>query len=401
MPTDLTYTQQDLHDYLMELHSNLRNASFERDGKRISAPFKFIVAEAADNAGQHGKEMLLRAKPGAFPGDRASAPGLGTDPALSEILTLYAYQLDGNGCETVMLNDVSHAAKTWSLLLFSMARLMLLGVYPILGMHIIYVQLYCKASGLLACDANAGDRMCVGAALRRLNFAVRRELAGCPGTFGTAAYLYFGACTTSAYLDRDPTVTPLDRVKRCFRNLVFLRYWHAALQVTGRSTAQHFISMQTFKAFVLLDHAMVLLVLLWGKHFSHLPFPTWLIGSDQNERFFSELRSFVMNKPDFNLLDLLSLIRRWTYQNSLLARPDIKLPTVFSDKGYNRTIFVPGKTQPIFSEWPDEPKVKRNAPGRTRRRLLHETRSPRSPTRTRRSCSRSSPPLCTRAWPTL
>ena len=57
-----------------------------------------------------------------------------------------------------------------------------------------------------------------------------------------------------------------------------------------------------------------------------------------------------MNKPDFNLLDLLSLIRRWTYQNSLLARPDIKLPTVFSDKGYNRTIFVPGKTQPIFSE---------------------------------------------------
>jgi hypothetical protein len=113
----------------------------------------------------------------------------------------------------------------------------------------------------MAAHLSADDRMDVEAALKRLNFAVRREMRCIRGAFGTAVYLYFGGCTTSAFLDRSPLVTPLQRCRLAFRILIFVRYWHAWLGATGTPLHLHFVSAQTFKTSLLLDHAMVFVVL--------------------------------------------------------------------------------------------------------------------------------------------
>ena len=273
IPTDLTYTQRDLHTYIMAIRANLRASGFRR-----------VIVEAADNAPQHGKEFLLRMSASFFEAERAAPDPLSTAwcddlSSLGEMLTLKAYRLVGDQHPCILTSDVSHWAKTWSLQPFSMARFLVLGNEPILGMHLVACQLYHKQSGLMAAHVNAGDRMDVESALKRINFAVRCEMRNMQGVFGTAVYLYFGACTASAYLDRSPTMIPLDRCRLAFRNLIFVRYWHAWLVVTGKPLHLHFISAQTYKASLLLDHAMIFIVLAFGMCFADqaIPAPSLLL----------------------------------------------------------------------------------------------------------------------------
>eukprot|EP00966_Prymnesium_polylepis_P294034 6790797-Prymnesium_polylepis.4 len=76
IPTDLKYTQRDLHRYLTETRQNLRASGFRR-----------VLMGAADNAPQHGKEMMLTMNPGAFESERSPLQvALGSDPELDEIL---------------------------------------------------------------------------------------------------------------------------------------------------------------------------------------------------------------------------------------------------------------------------------------------------------------------------
>eukprot|EP00966_Prymnesium_polylepis_P275106 6356755-Prymnesium_polylepis.1 len=64
--------------------------------------------------------------------------------------------------------------------------------------------------------------MDVAAAMRRLNFAVRRALLAVKGSFGTIVYLYFMACAVTAFFDRCPTLSPRRRCKLAMLNLIFL-----------------------------------------------------------------------------------------------------------------------------------------------------------------------------------
>ena len=208
----------------------------------------------------------------------AREPGAGVGEALTKgewpILTLAAYRRRGCCSETVAVTDPPHAAKNGSLQLFSMSRVLTIGEYPVLLMDLIATQLHEKASGLLACDVNGSDRMDVGAALRRLNFSVRAAMARTLGerTLGTLAYLWAMDSGVAAWLDRDPQLTPHERIERACNNLIFLRWWHAWLEAEGKARSEAFISMETFRAFVLLDEAMILLVLVWAKRHPDKPF---------------------------------------------------------------------------------------------------------------------------------
>jgi hypothetical protein len=126
-------------------------------------------------------------------------------------------------------------------------------------MDLIMTQLHEKASGLLACDVNGSDRMDVGAALRRLNYAVRASMAHTLGdaALGTLAFLWAMDNGVAAWLDRDAALTPHDRIERACNNLVSFHWWHAWLEAEGKSRSESFISMETFRAFVLLDEAMI------------------------------------------------------------------------------------------------------------------------------------------------
>ena len=81
------------------------------------------------------------------------------------------------------------------------------------------------------------------------------------------------------------------------------------MEVTGKAVATHFISMETHAAYVIMCQMLVMLVLLWGRSFAALPFAPWLVGSDQNEHFNNELRSFRLNQPDWTFADVLQLTK--------------------------------------------------------------------------------------------
>ena len=73
----------------------------------------------------------------------------------------------------------------------------------------------------------------------------------------------------------------------------------------------------------------------------HAPPPSHLI---------SELRSFVINKPNWNLADLVKLVRRFHHEMSLLVDPEVTLPTVDSLKGYSRQHYDPQPGEPFIQK---------------------------------------------------
>jgi hypothetical protein len=259
IPTDLKFSQTQLHTWIREITDNLR-----------ASGFRFVLTRACDNAPTHGKETVLTMSPGAFSAEREDEPGMGEE--LSDILTLFAYREKGAECETLATLDISHGIKNWGLLLFSMVRCLMIGLYPALVMHLVACQMLHRVSGLFAGDVNGSDRGDFRAGMRRLNCAVRSAVTLMPGTLGILAYLFYGMCTAAAFLDRDPQLKPLERCRFAFRNLIFLRYWSAWIGATGMSRAQHFISMQTFKAFIVKDTLIILLFLVWAERFPDKPF---------------------------------------------------------------------------------------------------------------------------------
>ena len=70
----------------------------------------------------------------------------------------------------------------------------------------------------------------------------------------------------------------------------------------------------------------------------------WLFGSDQCEHFFSEIRSFCINQPNWSIDELVPLVQRFVQAHEMLSRPDVHLPHVRSARGYARSNYVPSST---------------------------------------------------------
>ena len=180
-------------------------------------------------------------------------------------------------------------------------------------------------------------------ARRKSNVAVRQGLQALPGTLGTIAYLWACACTMQAYFDRSPSTTTRMRIQWVCRNLAFLRWWRQWLLTMNLPLHLHFISGETFAALIMADHAMILLVLLFAERFPDKPFAPWLFGSDQCEHFFSEMRSYCINQPNWTMDELVPLIQRFVHEHEMLSRPNVHLPNVRSTKGYARSNYVPAQ----------------------------------------------------------
>ncbi|KOO30832.1 hypothetical protein Ctob_013295 [Chrysochromulina tobinii] len=328
--SDLTYTTGDVDSLLGQIQKGLCVAGFGH----------VVPTIAFDNPSVHRKFALLSGNPRGFPRDREPGGSLGAEllEGADAILTLGAYRRKGTTIETIVTIDTPHTVKNSSLQPLHLARLLTLGYYVMLTMMLVDVRV---PAGLHASDVNGSDPMDVSAAERRLNVRTRRELAKHPESFGLLVYLWAMACGRAAWLDRDPHTTPRMRVRWAFNNLIFLRWWLDWIEVSGKPSGVHFISMETHAANVISAQMMVMLVLLWGRSFPDRPFAPWLVGSDQNEHFNSELRSFRINQPDWTFADVLRLAARFVHMLVLLTRPDVCLPKVFSKKGFNRSAYTP------------------------------------------------------------
>ena len=333
--TNLDYTSKQLDGHLSAIAHSLTSAGFQN----------FRVVTAADNAAVHRKTLLLMGNADAHSEQRTEG-GLGVELATGEdaILTHAAYRYVGESCETVPLTDPAHGLKNATLQPLSMARVLTLGQFAVLSMHLVAVQAKFPEAGLCAAHVNGSDRMDLIAAQKRANVAVREALAQLPGTLATLALMWASACTAQAYFDRSDTTTTRMRGRWVCRNLVFLRWWKGWLSAVELQANVHFISMETFAAHVIEDHAMLLLILMYAQRFPDKPFAPWLFGSDQNEHFFSELRSFRINQPNWTVADLLPLVQRFIHEHEMLSQPDVHLPCVRSAKGYARSNYVPSTT---------------------------------------------------------
>jgi hypothetical protein len=81
----------------------------------------------------------------------------------------------------------------------------------------------------------------------------------------------------------------------------------------------------------------------------------WLAGSDVNEHFTNELRSCLLNEPDFDAATLLTLIRRLRHELTVCTDPDVHLPHTCSNKGYNRAAYEGATAEKFVPEsYPSE-----------------------------------------------
>jgi hypothetical protein len=222
--------------------------------------------------------------------------------------------------------------------LMSMSRLLVLGKWPVLLTHVLDVFSTSRA-GLRAQDVNGADKQNVDSAKRFISKTVRQALRPMPNTASTIAYLYFGSGLVSAFFARNmPTRR---RIRLAFQTLFFVRFWRGWINASqDYTTHTNFISHFLFYDTVIAAQALVLIAVIWQRKFPQRVFCPWLLGSDQMEHLFSELRAFTRNSPNFTLFGLLSIARRWTHQADVLAEHSMTLPPILSARNYNKHIYV-------------------------------------------------------------
>lgn len=71
-----------------------------------------------------------------------------------------------------------------------------------------------------------------------------------------------------------------------------------------------------------------------------MPFCSLLIGSDQCERLFSQLRAFITGNSNWTFLQFLHVCRRWAHQADLQAKLGLKIGPFVSKKGYDKHMHV-------------------------------------------------------------
>ncbi len=331
IPTNLKYTAAQLTELVCECIANL-----------VKAGFKCLVLLGADGDGRHRRmalEFLYNRTPQWFP---LHSDQSGMDWShLTGIMTMYPKRLAGMKCFTTMTSDVTHWCKKWSLAPLSMTRLLSLGAYPVLAMHLVACQLFRKVSGLTARDVNGADRMDYGSSARRLNWVVREAMRALPGTTGTIVYLFIGACMKAAMLDKHLDVAT--RFMLISRAAIFVRYWYAYI-IDSEISTTHTIPMQLFTDTLIIFHAFLHRLAIHRKFFPDQPFCCWLDGSDQCECFFSEARGFSRTHTEFTVDELLSIVKRFHATYHYLSKPAVRkvLPPLMSAKGYNRSLYDPG-----------------------------------------------------------
>jgi hypothetical protein len=283
-------------------------------------------------------------------------------PKLSPLLTLYPIFDQGSSSPHTIMSDPSHWLKkvcqsqaarlmyllqTWCNAL-SLNRLIVMGSCPVLLTHVSTVYSSVRA-GLRAQDVNGVDRQSVESAKRFIAQPVRKAMQDIPGTRSTVVYLYTSACLCAAFFNRTASIRT--RISLAFQVLHFVRLWKAWVKASEHYTVSaNYISLQLHADTIIAVHSLVLSALIWQQKFPGRVFPAWLLGSDQLEHLFSEMRAFVRNNSNPTLLQLLSIARRYSHLRDLLAKFCLRMESIVSSSTYNPHIYVSGLKPPLSAD---------------------------------------------------
>ncbi|KAJ7816595.1 hypothetical protein B0H14DRAFT_3743669 [Mycena olivaceomarginata] len=188
-------------------------------------------------------------------------------------------------------------------------------------------------SGLLSSDVRNVDKQDDGPARRLFHV---KALQACTigegdeakiraGFGGLFVYLFVLGVLFDAWLNR--TMTVKNRVLAVLRARFFLHFWPAHIvNMSSKypdlySTARSFISAPSFHIFNRLCDTLLLLVVIYSRHYPGQPFCPWLLGTEFVEHFFGLAR---MMLPNFTWAEFIKLVQHVMIRQRILLSGKFK-----------------------------------------------------------------------------
>ncbi|KAJ7446900.1 hypothetical protein B0H11DRAFT_2248676 [Mycena galericulata] len=224
------------------------------------------------------------------------------EPALSIPL----YNLRGN--LFVNTQDAPHARKTGRNNIFSGARGLILGDYPVYYKQLRDLAVDVADPPLYERDVIRADKQDDRAALRVFSAATLQKLTeNIERNMGLIVFLFVIGELIDAYESR--TMTHASRAKAALRARLFFKTWKLFLGKQGYSLARNYISAAADAIYDMLIDGLLGLILIHRDHLSrqNIPLLLWKHESMGNERIFSALRELF---PDMSLAQVMFALPR-------------------------------------------------------------------------------------------
>ena len=143
-----------------------------------------------------------------------------------------------------------------------------------------------------------------------------------PDAVATKQFIILIQCIIDSYLDK--ALDPLQRIKKNWYVIFFLRYWREwILEHPTYTLTNNFITQNAYICIELNGHAAIILLLLLRDVYSKdEAFLTWLLGSQSCEKTFRLARSMTPTFStviNFSMLGLMRRLHRLQLQSQLHA----------------------------------------------------------------------------------
>lgn len=261
-----------------------------------------------------------------------------------------------HGRYITITQDPKHCRKTSRNNLFSGARLLVLGNFPI-----YYEQVRSLASKddspLYWRDVDRLDRQDDYAAARLFSAPFLSYCISQHGNtnLGLPIYLFIIGELVDAYENRH--IPHIERVKMVLRMLFFKAMWKTFLQQSGYPENRYFISAAADDIIDILVEGLIGLIFIHRDHLdAAFPLLPWMHGSEANEHVFGLLRSLI---SDFTMLDVLRMIPKLNVRLMAACKArTVKTNFRRTAAGYSHTYFDADSIPlAILSSFPSDPEI--------------------------------------------
>ncbi|KAH7910134.1 hypothetical protein BJ138DRAFT_1114345 [Hygrophoropsis aurantiaca] len=206
----------------------------------------------------------------------------------------------------VAVQDSKHGAKTAQNQLFSGARLLALGNFPMYYKMLFDITDH-PLGPLFRRDVERVDKQDDRAAARLFSAEnIEFSLRHFPTRPALSIYLFALGELVDAWQNRN--ITHATRAQMVMRARFFLMAWrNHVLQHSDHDIHINFISRESYDIFITLCDSLLQLVLVYRKYYPTYPLLPWLHSTEPCEHIFGLLRQL---KNDFNYADVLLLERK-------------------------------------------------------------------------------------------
>ena len=252
----------------------------------------------------------------------------------------------------IAIQDSKHGAKTARNQLFTGARILALGNFPMFFQMLLDVVNH-ASSPLFRRDVERVDKQDDRAAARLLSSeTLKFILTHHSDRAGLLCYLFVLGELIDAWQHR--ALTPVERAKMALRARFFLMCWRSHItQHPDHDVSVNFISRESFDIFMTMCDSLLKLIVVHRHHYPTYPLIPWLHSTEPCEHIFGMFRQL---KKDFNFADVLHLERKL----SSLIQGDFQMLTPQEQErqtaeGYHHTYFhAPDLDMTALLTWPSD-----------------------------------------------